>query len=230
MQRVAEVALKALASQQDWPLLSDSVRPGSIGMQDGGQSAQPADRRELFKPAFRHLVSLIQERVKYPAGFEKWQKDDRADFKDMRYAVADTLCDAARKIVGRLSPASILAWSGLTSATAAASSLWSVCTMFCSDCRGKCLHPVDCTEVAAQSTSWQELTVSFALGSQLQAAGLVSPVKACSLLQVSGATVFAGHIWSLAGRGPAYGLAQDPLMCRIGFDKGVTECSYAWRE
>ena len=121
-------------------------------MQDGGQSAQPADRRELFKPAFRHLVSLIQERVKYPAGFEKWQKDDRADFKDMRYAVADTLCDAARKTLGLLSSASVLAWLGLQSTTAA-TSIHLCCFMLCSDCRGICLHPVSCIEsqVAAQA-------------------------------------------------------------------------------
>ncbi len=51
----------------------------------------------MFRPAFRQLVSLIQERVKYPTGYEKWPKEDKADFKDMRYAVADTLCDAARE-------------------------------------------------------------------------------------------------------------------------------------
>ena len=70
-----------------------------VPLQDGARSSQPADSRELFKPAFSQLVSLIQERVKYPPGFDKWQKDDRADFKDMRYAVADTLCDAARELL-----------------------------------------------------------------------------------------------------------------------------------
>ncbi|KAK9863642.1 hypothetical protein WJX84_000245, partial [Apatococcus fuscideae] len=75
-------------------------RKSRSSSQDGGQNAQPADSRELFKPAFRQLVSLIQERVKYPPGFAKWQKDDKADFRDMRYAVADTLCDAAHMLGG----------------------------------------------------------------------------------------------------------------------------------
>lgn len=109
-------------------------------MQDGGQSTQPADKREMFKPAFRHLVSLIQERVKYPAEFDKWQKDDRADFKDMRYAVADTLCDAARKIHDPLLLPLAVAWAawGWTLPDCAPGYIWHLPTTFCErhDIRG----------------------------------------------------------------------------------------------
>ncbi len=52
-------------------------------------------RLELFKPAFSQLVALICGRVRYPDDWDTWHQDDRDDFKQQRYNVADTLLDSA---------------------------------------------------------------------------------------------------------------------------------------
>ena len=60
-------------------------------LQNGGDQ----QRLELFKPAFSQLVALICGRVRYPEDWESLHQDERDDFKQQRYGVADTLLDAA---------------------------------------------------------------------------------------------------------------------------------------
>ncbi|KAH7433967.1 hypothetical protein KP509_07G095100 [Ceratopteris richardii] len=57
-------------------------------------------RASIFRPIFEHIISLVSHRVKYPQGFESWRKDEIADFKQTRYAVADVLVDAAAVLGG----------------------------------------------------------------------------------------------------------------------------------
>lgn len=59
-------------------------------------------RLGIFRPTFELLVSLVSYRVKYPPGFESWRKDERADFKQTRYAVAEVLMDAAAVLGGEV--------------------------------------------------------------------------------------------------------------------------------
>ena len=59
---------------------------------DGGEGQR---RLELFKPAFSQLVALICGRVRYPDDWDTWHRDDRDEFRQQRYSVADTLLDAA---------------------------------------------------------------------------------------------------------------------------------------
>lgn len=58
-------------------------------------------RLAIFRPTFELLVSLVSFRVTYPSGFENWRKDELADFKSTRYAVADMLLDAAAVLGGQ---------------------------------------------------------------------------------------------------------------------------------
>ena len=60
-------------------------------LQNGGDQ----QRLELFKPAFSQLVTLICGRVCYPEDWDSLHQDERDDFKQQRYGVADTLLDAA---------------------------------------------------------------------------------------------------------------------------------------
>jgi hypothetical protein len=52
-------------------------------------------RLAKFRPPFMKLVTLIRGRVRYPDDFDAWHKDEKLDFRRSRYAVADTLVDAA---------------------------------------------------------------------------------------------------------------------------------------
>jgi len=69
----------------------------------GGGAADDAERerrRQAFVPAYEKLVGLICGRVRYPAGHETMHREERAEFKRARYAVADTLEDAAMVVGG----------------------------------------------------------------------------------------------------------------------------------
>lgn len=67
---------------------------------DPSTDTERARRRGLFVPAFARLVESIQGRVRYPEDFANWRKDERADFRRARYAVADTLVEAAAVLGG----------------------------------------------------------------------------------------------------------------------------------
>ena len=45
-------------------------------------------------------ISLSSGRLRYPDGFERWHHEERQEFKRMRYAVADTLTEAAAVVGG----------------------------------------------------------------------------------------------------------------------------------
>ncbi|CAI5959333.1 unnamed protein product [Closterium sp. NIES-65] len=60
---------------------------------DAAAHAERERRLALFKPIFELLVSLVSFRVRYPPGHENWRSDEKADFKQTRYAVADVLTD-----------------------------------------------------------------------------------------------------------------------------------------
>jgi len=62
--------------------------------------AERARRHQLFRPAYVHLIQNIMGRLRYPDGFEHWHREERQDFKRMRYAVADTLTEAAAVVGG----------------------------------------------------------------------------------------------------------------------------------
>ncbi|CAG9460545.1 unnamed protein product [Pedinophyceae sp. YPF-701] len=68
--------------------------------QQRANAEEAARRRAAFVPAFEQLVRLIQGRVKYPPEYEAWTRQERHEFKRARYAVADTLEDAANVIGG----------------------------------------------------------------------------------------------------------------------------------
>lgn len=55
-------------------------------------------RLAKFRTPFMKLVALIRGRVRYPDDFDSWHKDEKLDFRRSRYAVADTLVDAAGAI------------------------------------------------------------------------------------------------------------------------------------
>eukprot|EP00898_Chlorokybus_atmophyticus_P004078 jgi/Chlat1/4671/Chrsp3S05637 len=67
---------------------------------DTAMQAEKDRRISFFQPAFSKLVTLISGRVRYPLDFESWRDADKKDFKRSRYAVADTLIDAADVLGG----------------------------------------------------------------------------------------------------------------------------------
>lgn len=48
-----------------------------------------------FLQAFEQLVNVVRGRVRYPDDFESWHRDDQDEFKRSRFAIGDTLLDAA---------------------------------------------------------------------------------------------------------------------------------------
>ncbi|KAG6551513.1 hypothetical protein Mapa_006936 [Marchantia paleacea] len=86
-----------------WHRLSQTLTSSDEQEELEEEAAVAAEREKritIFKPTFELLVSLVSFRVTYPAGFEAWRKDELADFKQTRYAVADMLLDAAAVLGG----------------------------------------------------------------------------------------------------------------------------------
>lgn len=48
-----------------------------------------------YPQAFEQLVAVVRGRVRYPEDFDTWHRDDQDEFKRSRYAIGDTLLDAA---------------------------------------------------------------------------------------------------------------------------------------
>lgn len=44
---------------------------------------------------YGQLVAVVAGRVRFEDGFDKWHRDEREDFDQLRYDVGDTLLDAA---------------------------------------------------------------------------------------------------------------------------------------
>ncbi|GMY24089.1 transportin MOS14 isoform X1 [Fagus crenata] len=57
-------------------------------------------RQDAFVPSYESLVSLVSFRVEYPQDYLDLSHEDRKEFKQTRYAVADVLTDAASVLGG----------------------------------------------------------------------------------------------------------------------------------
>jgi len=80
-----------------WHLLATSLCPrGSCDVTDEERER----RRLMFVPAFETLVGHIRGRVRYPDNFTSLGKEEQKELKRNRYAVGDTLEDAALVIGG----------------------------------------------------------------------------------------------------------------------------------
>lgn len=69
----------------------------------GGEAARLAEgnrRLQVFRSSYEALVSLVTFRVQYPQDYSNLSKEDQKDFKQIRYAVADALIDAALVLGG----------------------------------------------------------------------------------------------------------------------------------
>ena len=49
----------------------------------------------MFVPAFERMVALVRGRVRLPDNWDALHSDEQKDFKRNRFAVGDTLLDAA---------------------------------------------------------------------------------------------------------------------------------------
>ena len=54
-----------------------------------------------FLQAFEQLVNVVRGRVRYPDDFESWHRDDQDEFRRSRFAIGDTLLDAAGTLILR---------------------------------------------------------------------------------------------------------------------------------
>ncbi|KAI3833657.1 hypothetical protein MKX03_022435 [Papaver bracteatum] len=59
-------------------------------------------RLQIFRSSYESLVSLVSFRVQYPHDSENISREDRREFKQTRYAVADVLIDAASVLGGEV--------------------------------------------------------------------------------------------------------------------------------
>lgn len=84
-----------------WHDLSSHLTDRSYAENNGGNDERSVNfvekerRLSVFRPAFGLLASLVSFRVQYPPEYETWRKDERAEFKQTRYAIADILLDSA---------------------------------------------------------------------------------------------------------------------------------------
>ncbi|KAE8124129.1 hypothetical protein FH972_019038 [Carpinus fangiana] len=62
--------------------------------------AERKRRQDAFVPSYESLVSLVSFRVQYPQDYHDLSHEDRKEFKQTRYAVADVLIDAASVLGG----------------------------------------------------------------------------------------------------------------------------------
>ncbi|RZC80045.1 hypothetical protein C5167_042621 [Papaver somniferum] len=59
-------------------------------------------RLQIFRSSYESLLSLVSFRVQYPHDSENISREDRREFKQTRYAVADVLIDAASVLGGEV--------------------------------------------------------------------------------------------------------------------------------
>ena len=55
-------------------------------------------RLNAFTPAYKQLVTMVVQHVRYPADYRNWHKDELQEFKHNRYAISETLEDAAGQL------------------------------------------------------------------------------------------------------------------------------------
>ena len=52
-------------------------------------------RLAIFRPAFSQLVNVVRGHCRFPDNWRGLDRSERSDFKRARYAIGDTLTDAA---------------------------------------------------------------------------------------------------------------------------------------
>ncbi|KAL3819335.1 hypothetical protein ACJIZ3_005240 [Penstemon smallii] len=62
--------------------------------------AERARRLQVFQKSYESLVSMVTIKVEYPQDYSDLSREDQKDFKQIRYAVADILVDAALVLGG----------------------------------------------------------------------------------------------------------------------------------
>ncbi|XP_031105529.1 transportin MOS14 [Ipomoea triloba] len=67
---------------------------------DAAREVERNRRLQVFRSSYESLVSLVTFRVQYPQDYSDLSREDQKDFKQTRYAVADTLIDAALVLGG----------------------------------------------------------------------------------------------------------------------------------
>lgn len=65
----------------------------SLPQETGTEEARR--RLAVFVPAFERMVALVRGRVRLPDNWDALHSDEQKDFKRNRFAVGDTLLDAA---------------------------------------------------------------------------------------------------------------------------------------
>lgn len=60
-----------------------------------GAALPPPPVPPPFLQGFEQLVGVVRGRVRYPDDFDSWHRDDQDEFKRSRFAIGDTLLDAA---------------------------------------------------------------------------------------------------------------------------------------
>lgn len=60
-------------------------------------------RLDAFTPAYERLVTVVVHNVQYPSDYHDWHRDELQEFRHNRYAISETLEDAAGKHVLLLS-------------------------------------------------------------------------------------------------------------------------------
>ena len=56
-------------------------------------------RLDAFTPAYERLVTVVVHNVQYPSDYHEWHRDELQEFRHNRYAISETLEDAAGKHV-----------------------------------------------------------------------------------------------------------------------------------
>jgi hypothetical protein len=60
-------------------------------------SQEQQRRLDAFTPAYQRLVTVVVHNVQYPSNYHEWHRDDLQEFRHNRYAISETLEDAAGK-------------------------------------------------------------------------------------------------------------------------------------
>jgi len=89
-------------------LLSRRLRRARRGAAQATGSEEGRRRLAVFVPAFERLVTLVRGRVRLPDDWDLLHSDEQKDFKRGRFAVGDTLLDAASARPAAVRPAA--AW------------------------------------------------------------------------------------------------------------------------
>lgn len=58
-------------------------------------NAEQQRRLDAFTPAYQQLVTVVVHNVQYPSDYHEWHRDELQEFRHNRYAISETLEDAA---------------------------------------------------------------------------------------------------------------------------------------